>query len=245
MAEIGVSAISDAYLGRTADRYAAIRPGGADSPGKSAVWGGQEGNAQKASDASPLSAKNIAEKPNSTAINELTEEEKKEVQKLKQRDTEVHQHEQAHLSVAGRYARGGAKYTFTRGPDGRQYATGGEVSLDVSPTRTPQGTITKAGVIKAAALAPAEPSSQDRAVAAAAGRMENEARAELAKQRIEDSIQQRDKTNPMERAATAQPSEQNPLTPESRVSPPKQNPFTLNDFEPSVPRGYRQLDIRA
>ncbi len=224
-------AVNDASSGSIAERYAGKGFSGQDPAKNSTLQGAHEGASQKPADTSPLSAKNRVEKRGQGAIGELTEEEKKEVQQLKQRDTEVRRHEQAHLSAAGRYARGGANYTFTRGPDGRQYATGGEVSIDVSPARTPQATITKAQVVKAAALAPAEPSSQDRAVAAAAGKMENEARAELAKQRIEESTQQGKETNP--------------LTPESVAKPFKQNPFTASESNSTLPRGPRQLDVRA
>lgn len=113
------------------------------------------------------------------ATQELSDEEKKEVVELKRRDQEVRQHEQAHVAAAGRYAQGGPQYEFTTGPDGRQYATGGHVNIDVSPARTPEATIQKAQVIRRAALAPAEPSGQDRAVANQASQLESEARREL------------------------------------------------------------------
>ena len=104
------------------------------------------------------------------------------IQELKQRDTEVRTHEQAHLSAAGQYARSGAKFEYETGPDGKRYAVGGEVSIDVSEDKDPSKTIQKAQVIERAALAPADPSGQDRAVAAQAAQMETKARAELAKQ---------------------------------------------------------------
>lgn len=230
MAEIGVSAINEASSRRIQERYAGTRLSGQDTAKKSPLRGESVNGLEKASEKSVLAA-NGTPKRGQGAIKELTNEEKKEVQQLKQRDTEVRRHEQAHLSAAGRYARGGAQYTFTRGPDGRQYATGGEVSIDVSPTKTPEGTITKAQVVKAAALAPAEPSSQDRAIAAAAGKMENEARAELAKQRIEES--------------TRQDKESNPFSSGGGAKPAKQNPFVQSDFDPSLSRGPRQLDARA
>jgi len=110
---------------------------------------------------------------------ELTDEERQEVRELQQRDREVRQHEQAHVAAAGRYANGGPQYAFTTGPDGRRYATSGEVSIDTSPARTPEATIQKAQVIRRAALAPAEPSAQDRRVAAEASQLEASARREL------------------------------------------------------------------
>jgi len=111
---------------------------------------------------------------------ELSEEAKTQVRELQQRDREVRQHEQAHLAAAGGFARGGPSYTYQRGPDGRQYAVGGEVSVDTSPVPgDPRATIAKAQVLRRAALAPADPSGQDRAVAAAASQMEAKARRDL------------------------------------------------------------------
>ena len=85
----------------------------------------------------------------------------------------------------GRHAglvRGGASFSYTTGPDDRRYAVGGEVSIDASSASTPQETIVKARQIRAAALAPAQPSAQDQSVAASAARMENEALLEIAAQ---------------------------------------------------------------
>lgn len=117
---------------------------------------------------------------------QLSDEEKVEVRNLKQRDAEVRRHEQAHVAAGGQYVQGGPQYEFTRGPDGRQYATGGEVSIDTSPGRTPEETIQKARVVRRAALAPAEPSPQDRRVAAQASQLEAKARQEIQQQRAEE-----------------------------------------------------------
>ena len=108
----------------------------------------------------------------------LTKEEKAEVNDLKARDREVRTHEQAHLSASGGLAMGGASFQQERGPDGRMYAVGGEVQIDISEGSTAAETITKAQRIRRAALAPAQPSAQDRQVAAQAARMETEARQE-------------------------------------------------------------------
>lgn len=120
---------------------------------------------------------------------ELTEEQQREVAQLEARDREVRAHEQAHIAASGGLSIGGAQFTYTRGPDGKQYATGGEVRLDISPGRTPQETIARAQAIQRAASAPASPSGQDRAVAAAAARMELQARQQLAEQRTAESEQ--------------------------------------------------------
>ena len=111
---------------------------------------------------------------------ELTPEEEQQVDELKQRDREVRTHEQAHLAAAGPHALGGPTYDFQNGPDGRSYAVGGEVQIDTSPVEgDPEATIRKAQTIRAASLSPAEPSAQDRAVAAAATQMEAHAQREL------------------------------------------------------------------
>ena len=60
------------------------------------------------------------------------------------------------------------------------YATGGEVSMDVAPDPTdPQKTIEKERTVEAAANAPANPSNQDRRVAAQAAAMEQAAERQL------------------------------------------------------------------
>lgn len=123
-----------------------------------------------------------------TDPNGLTEEEKKVVEKLKKRDREVRRHEQAHLRAAGTLAEGGIKFNFTRGPDGKLYATSGSVTLDTSEAGTPEKTIKKADKIIRAALAPAEPSGEDLQVAAKARRMRMEAMQELRKQKNEESF---------------------------------------------------------
>lgn len=112
---------------------------------------------------------------------ELTPEEQREVTKLKQRDREVRQHEQAHVAAGGQYVRGGADFEYTTGPDNRRYATGGEVNIDVSTERTPEATIRKMQVVRRAAMAPPQPSPQDRRVAAQAAQNEARARQELAR----------------------------------------------------------------
>lgn len=101
------------------------------------------------------------------------------IQELKKRDAEVKAHEQAHLSVAGRHAAGSASFTYQTGPDGTQYAIGGEVPIDVSAEDTPEATIQKMETIKRAALAPADPSPADRQIAAEASAKEIQAMQEL------------------------------------------------------------------
>lgn len=124
--------------------------------------------------------------PKAVGKTELTDEEKQQIEKLKQRDAEVRRHEQAHKAAAGGHAAGGPTFDYQTGPDGKQYAVGGEVQIDTSAVpNNPQATIAKMQQIRRAASAPAEPSSQDRKVAAQAAQAEQQARRELAEQRAE------------------------------------------------------------
>ncbi|MBX9913611.1 MAG: hypothetical protein K2Y25_06910 [Pseudomonadaceae bacterium] len=108
-----------------------------------------------------------------------------QVSQLSARDREVRAHEQAHSAVGGSYA-GAPSYTFKRGPDGRSYAVGGEVAIDVGAiANDPAATIRKMEQVQRAALAPAEPSGQDRSIAARAQVLAAQARSEL-------SVQQRE-----------------------------------------------------
>lgn len=125
--------------------------------------------------------------PSGSPEAELSQEEQSQVEQLETRDREVRQHEQAHLAAAGGYARGGASYEYETGPDGKRYAVGGEVSIDTSKVSgDPEATIRKAQIVYRAALAPAEPSSQDRSIASQAKRMEMAARQDLTKVQIEE-----------------------------------------------------------
>ena len=102
-----------------------------------------------------------------------------EIQQLKDRDLEVRQHEAAHSSVGGAFS-GSPTYDYETGPDGKRYAVGGEVQISTSKVADdPEQTLQKAETIRAAALAPADPSSQDRRVAAQATQMSVEARSDI------------------------------------------------------------------
>lgn len=108
--------------------------------------------------------------------------EAEEIRKLQARDREVRAHEAAHVAVGGAYA-GSASYTYERGPDGQSYAVGGEVSISVSAiSGDPQATLQKAQQVRAAALAPAEPSGQDMRVAQRAQALAAKARMQLAEE---------------------------------------------------------------
>lgn len=108
----------------------------------------------------------------------------KEIEQLKARDQEVRTHEQAHAATGGQYA-GSPQYEYTTGPDNKRYITGGEVSIDVSEAKSPEETLRKMEQVRAAALAPAEPSSQDLKVAAEASQKAVEARTDIAEENRE------------------------------------------------------------
>ena len=114
-----------------------------------------------------------------TTGNGLSPEEQRQVDVLRATDRKVRAHELAHMA-AGSGLTGGVSFTYKVGPDKQRYAVGGEVSIDVSSGRDPAETIARARQVRAAALAPADPSPQDRKVAALATKMENSARLELA-----------------------------------------------------------------
>ncbi|HHQ69593.1 MAG TPA: hypothetical protein ENM98_04735 [Halothiobacillaceae bacterium] len=108
----------------------------------------------------------------------LNDEDERILRKLKARDREVRDHENAHRAVGGDLVRGGS-YQYQTGPDGQRYAIGGEVQIDTSKVpNDPKATVNKMDRVIRAALAPAEPSSQDLAVAAQARAIRNEAAAE-------------------------------------------------------------------
>lgn len=163
----------------------------------------KEGSAApKSENNSPVKDKNDISKEskikseNSTSSQELTEDEEKEVKELKKIDAEVRRHEQAHLSAGGSLVRGGATFQYQRGPDGQQYAVGGEVNIDTSPEKgDPEATIQKMQQVKRAALAPAEPSAQDRSVASRASATESQARSEMLSEKSKSNDDNEDQEN--------------------------------------------------
>lgn len=123
----------------------------------------------------------------SQSVGEYSPAELDFLSRLKARDQEVKTHEAAHLARAGAFATSGASYTYQEGPNGQQYAIGGEVSIDVSPVANdPEATINKADTLVAAALSPSSPSPQDFKVADQARQMRIQAVRELAIQEAQD-----------------------------------------------------------
>ena len=138
-------------------------------------------------DSSDLSS----EKKNNSNTSELTLGQQQELLQLQQRDFEVRAHEAAHIAAGGSViSSGSASFSYQKGPDGRLYAIGGEVSISSSGGNTPEEKITIARQIQAGALAPANPSPQDLKVASSAAMMEAQARQDLALQKSEEQKEQ-------------------------------------------------------
>ena len=157
-----------------------------DDPGRDGTQSHNSTVAPQGAAGQPQSAAEEAEPEDPRKPKEENPEEQQETRELEQRDREVRAHEQAHASAGGRYA-GHPSYDYERGPDGELYAVGGEVSIDAAPVpNDPEATIDKMRVVRRAALAPAQPSPQDRRVAAEAARTEAKARRELHEQRQDD-----------------------------------------------------------
>ena len=146
---------------------------------------GQQQNSEQ-QDNSPQEARSSSEREPSDTSEDHSQAEAaqqqeflKQIRQLQRRDQEVRAHEQAHSSVGGQYT-GAPRLQYENGPDGQQYAVAGEVRIDISPIPgDPQATIQKMRLVRAAALAPAEPSAQDLKVAAEANRQITEAQGQL------------------------------------------------------------------
>lgn len=168
------------------------------------------------------------------------------LEQLRARDREVRIHEAAHAAVGGRYA-GSASFQYQRGPDGRNYAVGGEVGISTSPVPgDPQATIEKARTIRAAALAPAEPSAQDRRVAAEAAQMEVEARTELqAQTRQEQAAEEKARAEaadeqPVEEVITETQSDADTSAQTAPVFPPPVAQTSQSDSQPEEDSAQQQ-----
>ncbi|ALQ56122.1 hypothetical protein PI2015_2862 [Pseudoalteromonas issachenkonii] len=154
----------------------------------------REGNADSDQDDAEQEKQQAAEEVSEQEELQL-EQEQQQIKELKARDTEVRTHEQAHAAVGGQYA-GSPSYEYQRGPDGTNYAVGGEVPIDVGIINgDPQATIDKMQTVRAAALAPAEPSGADRAIAADATQKMAAAQAELASADDEDSSEDKSRVS--------------------------------------------------
>lgn len=152
----------------------------------------EPGAAVEAGDPAPEAGQSPTEASTKTDSADSDERQKelaelKQIRELQATDRKVRAHEQAHAAVGGNLT-GAPTYVFERGPDGVNYAVAGEVSV-ASPVvpGDPEKTLRQAEQVQRAALAPADPSPQDRRAAADAARIAAQARLELARQGGEES----------------------------------------------------------
>ncbi|MFZ5571672.1 MAG: putative metalloprotease CJM1_0395 family protein [Thermodesulfobacteriota bacterium] len=123
-----------------------------------------------------------------SGVGELTRAELDLIQQLKQADAAVRAHEMAHVTAGGQYVRSGARFQYERGPDGKSYAVAGEVSIDMGKVPgDPKATAEKMKAVQRAALAPRDPSAQDRRIAAQAAQMGAEAAMEYTLSRMREN----------------------------------------------------------
>ncbi len=176
-----------------AEQFAQIQNAGQSPEGTDSTGTTQEAEEEKEVDPNT---------PRAANGEPLTEEEQAELQDMKSRDEEVRVHEQAHQSAGGQYA-SAPHYEYENGPDGKRYVTDGSVNIDVGEESDPQATIDKMQVVKRAALAPAQPSAQDRRVYAEASQKEAEARRELNEQRQEEAAAAQGQGQEQSQAASA------------------------------------------
>lgn len=176
-----------------AEQFAQLQSAGQNPEGTDSTGTTQEAEEEKEVDPNT---------PRAANGEPLTEEEQAELQDMKSRDEEVRVHEQAHQSAGGQYA-SAPHYEYENGPDGKRYVTDGSVNIDVGEESDPQATIDKMQVVKRAALAPAQPSAQDRRVYAEASQKEAEARRELNEQRQEEAAAAQGQGQEQSQAASA------------------------------------------
>lgn len=162
---------------------------------------------------------------------ELSDAERKVVDQLKQRDREVRSHEQAHKAAGGAHVHGGPSYSYETGPDGKQYAVGGNVGIDVSKVPgDPEATAEKARQVRKAATAPANPSAQDMKVAAKATQLANEAKIEMRKQE-----QEQEKTETEDKQASASsPQSRRGIHAYEQASSPYESPLPGTAFSTAI-----------
>lgn len=167
---------------------------------------------------------------------------RRQVQDLAARDREVRNHERAHAAVGGLYA-GSPTYTFERGPDGINYAVGGEVSISSGAiSGDPEATIQKAQVVRRAALAPTEPSAQDLSVAAQAVQIESQARVELRNIETQERMVEREAAEA--RIENRQVSDVNDPSKPTNPSPNSQQDITAVNADSRVQSLSDELNLR-
>lgn len=87
---------------------------------------------------------------------------KRVLEKFKKTDANIRSHEQVHATIGATTSP--ISYVYQQGPDGKMYAVGGHVKLDVSLPDDPKAASYKLDQIKKAASAPGDMSSADASI---------------------------------------------------------------------------------
>jgi hypothetical protein len=148
-------------------------------------------------------------------LKKLTPEEEAQVRKMAERDREVKAHEQAHVGASGGLA-GSPQYSYQTGPDGQQYAVGGQVSISRGGSSNTDQAISEAEAVKRGATAPAQPSSQDLAVAA-------RAEADIQQLKAKKTQEKQEETGGQENGPAASPASYGSESAVFKTAPEKTN----------------------
>ena len=183
VSEVGKSS----SVGETAQRSPIFSDENSPESPANAAFVEPDNQAEKQQAYSPFEQRETSKPQNDQQqkVEELAEQ--AQLEQLSKRDAEVRAHEQAHANVGGNFARS-PSLTYEQGSDGKRYAVDGEVSIDISAVpNDPLATLNKMKQVYAAAMAPVNPSMADIRVASEALRKMNEAKSQLAAERVEQA----------------------------------------------------------
>src|SRR5574344_3094 len=139
----------------------------------------KEDSSTKQSSQNTSEGKSTEQSKQNKSTDELTDSEKQQSTQLKITDAKVKAHENAHKAAAAGLSTDGPNYEYETGTKEKKYAVGGDVNVSYQHSSDPQQNLQNAQTLKAAALAPADPSSQDKRVASNADREIAKARQEI------------------------------------------------------------------
>lgn len=211
---VGISAAKGIELITKRDELSATLPRG--------------GSAANATNSDAAAAEKKTQQASKT---ELSTEQQQQVRELQVIDQKVRAHEQAHLAAGRELIVSGPDYSYTYGPDGKRYATAGEVGIDTSAEREPEENIDKGQRIQATALAPADPSPQDYRAASLGSRLESEGRRDLVVQQQSERAAEQQGARQDGAAELAQPGQSvEPAAAESNLPPGGQNARDLRQL---------------
>ena len=188
-----------------------------------------------------------------TQSDDQEDSEQAEIAELASQDREVRAHEAAHAAVGGSLA-GAPSFEYVRGPDGVSYAVAGEVPIKTGNVPgDPEATLRNAQIVQRAALAPAEPSPQDRRVAAEAAQLELQALQEIAARAAEeralkaDEVEQQREENELQAQSDEDISIREDDAEESFFTAEDEKEVqSLSDYQQrSIDVGRRMIDIGA